>query len=275
MEKDDKPSDGGSKPFFSPQDAALKQKSTGKKNENKKNTRKYLPGYQSWANMKTRCTNKKHCHYKTYGGSGITFDPAWDTFEKFIEDMGPPPGPLYTLDRIDTAGNYEKSNCRWATKKEQTRNRRNTKKISYFGEELPIAELAERHGQAPETVARRLKAGYSADEALHTPVKWGGDRISVPLGSPDNRWPTALKAELREAFEKEYVADKKFSPDLTRPYFFLINTYQRQTYYTENYWKAPEPDRPDELQERAELLNEMREEAKALLKRLGVAIQRR
>lgn len=82
------------------------------------------PAYRSWNHMKKRCGNPKDPSYKDYGGRGITYDPKWETFEGFFEDMGPRPEGT-TLDRYpDKNGNYCKSNCRWATKTEQSHNRR-------------------------------------------------------------------------------------------------------------------------------------------------------
>jgi hypothetical protein len=87
-----------------------------------------VPEYQVWAGMKARCNNVKHFGYKRYGGRGISVCERWSkSFLSFYNDMGPRPSSNYQIDRIDTNGNYEPSNCRWSSVKENNRNRRNTK----------------------------------------------------------------------------------------------------------------------------------------------------
>lgn len=84
--------------------------------------REGLPEYHSWAGMKARCGNPANKKYPRYGGRGIRFDPRWVSFDEFVADMGPRP-PGTTLGRIDNDGNYEPSNCRWETPKQQSNNR--------------------------------------------------------------------------------------------------------------------------------------------------------
>jgi hypothetical protein len=80
--------------------------------------------YRSWLSMKTRCTNPNLKQWKDYGGRGITVCPEWlNSFQNFYNDMGKRPDGK-TLDRINNNKGYEPSNCRWATSKEQTQNRR-------------------------------------------------------------------------------------------------------------------------------------------------------
>lgn len=83
--------------------------------------------YSSWHSMGQRCRNPRATGYADYGGRGITICLRWQVFENFLADMGERPIGT-SLDRIDNDGNYEPSNCRWATRTQQTFNRRKAKK---------------------------------------------------------------------------------------------------------------------------------------------------
>jgi hypothetical protein len=101
--------------------------------ENKINRRKHshtingviTSEYTAWVNMRNRCYNPKNNRYKIYGGRGIKVCDEWlKSFKNFIDDIGRKPGPQYSIDRINVNGNYEPSNCRWATPEQQANNKR-------------------------------------------------------------------------------------------------------------------------------------------------------
>lgn len=88
--------------------------------------------YACWQNMTARCRNENHQSYPHYGGRGIKVCDRWLKFENFLEDMGEPRHDT-SLDRINNDGNYEPSNCRWVTQKEQMNNRRGLRPMTFMG----------------------------------------------------------------------------------------------------------------------------------------------
>ena len=129
------------------------------------------PEYGIWKHMIYRCTLSHTRDFANYGRRGVTVCERWLAYENFIADMGVRPSPNHTLERIDNDGPYSPGNCRWATTKEQNRNRRNSVFIAFQGEELCLAEWAERVGISPQALrARIFKYNWSIERALTTPV---------------------------------------------------------------------------------------------------------
>ena len=129
--------------------------------------------FKIWSNMRNRCNNPNSPIYERYGGRGIKVCKRWDeSFTAFLEDMGEPPGDKYSIDRIDNNGNYEPSNCRWATIKEQARNRRSSAIIQFNGKDITLAELAEITGVKYNLLESRIeKYGWTVEEAVSIPSR--------------------------------------------------------------------------------------------------------
>jgi len=126
------------------------------------------PAHTSWRAMIARCTRKADPGYHNYGGRGIAICEKWKTFRGFYADMGDPPAS-HTLDRIDNNGNYEPSNCRWATPTQQMRNARINRLLTLDGERLSIAEWAERFGLCDQTIRSRLNYGWAIRDVITAP----------------------------------------------------------------------------------------------------------
>jgi hypothetical protein len=109
------------------------------------------PLFNIWKAMIQRCENPNHDAYALYGGRGIRLCARWrNDFEAFAADMGERPTMRHTVDRLDTNGDYEPSNCRWATKKEQSSNRRDNRVLVWGGKRLTATEAAEMAGISKE-----------------------------------------------------------------------------------------------------------------------------
>ncbi len=121
--------------------------------------------YRIWQNMLNRCRREKDEFWHCYGGRGITVCERWKVFENFLDDMGEPPGGL-SLERIDSNGPYSPENCRWASMKEQQRNRRNNHLLCLNGKSQCLSAWAEELGMKVNVIQMRLAHGWPFDEAL-------------------------------------------------------------------------------------------------------------
>ena len=122
------------------------------------------PTYRTWLSMRERCRSR-YPDKANYWARGISVCERWNSFEAFLEDMGERPLGA-TLDRVDVNGNYEPGNCRWATAKEQQRNRRNTNYLLHAGGKRPAMDVADELGVSKAamqyfvTVSRRMVSHY-------------------------------------------------------------------------------------------------------------------
>jgi hypothetical protein len=126
------------------------------------------PEYHSWASMLSRCYNANAKEFPNWGGRGITVCDRWrHSFENFLADMGKRPSMAHSLDRFpDKNGNYELSNCRWATPLEQARNTRRQRSVEYLGRTLGLSEWVEILGLDYDRAKRKLRRGLPAIEAF-------------------------------------------------------------------------------------------------------------
>lgn len=123
------------------------------------------PTWKCWSSMRERCSNEDNAAYKNYGGRGIKICGRWDDFVNFISDMGVRPYGM-TLDRIDVNGDYDPSNCRWATVTDQANNRRSNRIIEFRGESKTISQWATNTNVAYSTFFWRITHGWPMERAL-------------------------------------------------------------------------------------------------------------
>lgn len=126
--------------------------------------------YNSWKAMRARCTKEKHPAYHNYGGRGISICKEWDSYEVFKHDMGLRPEGT-ELDRIDVNGNYNKDNCRWISRKENSQNRRDSCTLTFEGHTAHVSYWAEKFGLKEDTLYNRIaRRKWTIEKALKTPV---------------------------------------------------------------------------------------------------------
>lgn len=138
--------------------------------------------YTSWVGMRQRCSNPNNQAFENYGGRGIRVCAEWDSFDRFLRDVGPSPGAGFSLDRINNSGNYEPGNVRWATKKEQQRNRRQPVTQAAY-----LKLLKENEELNRQLSARRIRRVRRDDPRL------ADFQLRLPIALPN---PSSLSASL-------------------------------------------------------------------------------
>jgi hypothetical protein len=156
--------------------------------------------YRAWINMKSRCNNPKTPGWPRYGGRGIVVCDRWNgSFANFLADMGEKPSEFHSLDRINNDGNYEPTNCRWATDIEQRRNTSANHMVKIDGVEMSLTAAAELTGVKPNLAIQRIRRGTPVERALNPePLPEGGRRLPEWIGAtPDSPIPPRVKLRIR------------------------------------------------------------------------------
>lgn len=136
----------------------------------KKKKRLLKPNYDLWLGMKQRCSNPNHLAYHNYGGRGIKVCERWLTYDNFMADMGPRPTGM-TIDRINNSLGYEPSNCRWATRVEQSANTRSSVNVTLRGVTKTLTQWAEAVGMRYPTLRSRMALGWDFEKIIDMPVR--------------------------------------------------------------------------------------------------------
>ncbi len=145
----------------------------------------FLLTHGSWASMRQRCrynTKPGDLDYDRYAGRGIDMCSRWESFERFIEDMGPRPSKLFSLDRIDNNKGYFPGNCRWADAEQQAANTSHISRamrLTFDGCTLTLHQWSKKTGLERRLIHQRLKSGWPTEKALTVPVsKSNGSFVS-------------------------------------------------------------------------------------------------
>ena len=134
------------------------------------------PLYMVWCSMKQRCDNPNVYGYSYYGGRGIKYCERWRVFDNFLADMGPRPDG-FTLDRIDSNGDYEPSNCRWASRIQQMNNVSSNVRVVVNGVEMTMAEAGRLNGIGTSTIWSRIRMfGWDPQRAATEPLRYNSKR---------------------------------------------------------------------------------------------------
>ena len=139
--------------------------------ENKTHGQTKTVEYKTWRSMLDRCYLPKNIKYPLYGGKGIQVCDRWrESFENFYADMGDRPSDVFSIDRINSNGHYEPSNCRWADILTQNNNKKNNLYLTYQGKTLTISQWARELNISNSTLYNRKNKGWTDLDILSTPI---------------------------------------------------------------------------------------------------------
>jgi hypothetical protein len=140
------------------------------------------PEYKAWQGLLDRCCNPNSQRWHRYGARGVTVCNRWrDSFQAFIDDVGPRPSKDHSIDRIDNDGNYEPGNCKWSTKEEQARNKETNFVFEFRGRKMLLTDWAKEAGINFYTLRQRVVNGWPEDKvfAAAGSARMGVDREVV------------------------------------------------------------------------------------------------
>lgn len=129
--------------------------------------------YRTWSRLRDRCNNPRNRDYPGYGGRGIGYHSSWESYACFLADVGYKPFPGAELERIDNDKGYSADNCRWATRTEQNRNKRNTRWVLLQGRKISLAEAAETVEVNYSTLLSRIARGHNVGHGITLPEPQG------------------------------------------------------------------------------------------------------
>ena len=163
------------------------------------------PMYTVWKGMRQRCNDPSLANYADYGGRGISYDPKWEDFAEFHRDMRKGYSPGLSLERKNNGKGYSKENCKWASRKEQGRNKRNNVRGVVQGRRMALSEAVELFGVVSYSLAwtRMRNMGWSMERAAKTPPR-GTSRATNPQPFADGS-SMDLVDEAKLAFSKRLM----------------------------------------------------------------------
>lgn len=178
--------------------------------------------HRVWKGMRNRCLNPRHHTFKNYGGRGISICKRWDSFTRFLKDLGSSPSHKHSIDRINNNGDYKPSNCRWADRSTQMKNKRNSRMLTLHGKTMNMVDWSIETGLHYDAIRERLNNGWPIERALDP--KWKKPaRTHCANGHIFNKENTYLfrgmkkcRICVREAGRRRDLRDK--SNEIRRPH---------------------------------------------------------